>query len=300
MTVLRADIQNPITMTQLKTMNVNELGTGKRYNKGKTRIDLIPAFVREQAGRVFTKGAQKYDERNWERGMAWSNVLGSLERHLNAFKGGEDYDPETGELHMAHVMVNAMFLTQYYKTYPQGDDRPHNYLKQVKVGLDIDEVLCDWLGAWRERFDIEKQPESWAFSYKTSRRFKELEENGELESFYSNLKPLISPEDLPVEPHCYITSRPVSTEITQKWLEKHGFPTVPVHTVNMNTSKVDLALESGIDWFVDDSFKNFRELNNAGICTFLMDRPHNRKYDVGYKRVSSILDTFNPLSRNKI
>jgi uncharacterized HAD superfamily protein len=53
-------------------------------------------------------------------------------------------------------------------------------------------------------------------------------------------------------------------------------------------SKIDVAKESGIDIFVDDRFENFVELNNAGICCYLFDSPHNRRYDVGHKRIKSL------------
>jgi uncharacterized HAD superfamily protein len=110
-----------------------------------------------------------------------------------------------------------------------------------------------------------------------------------------NLRPLIKPEDLPFEPHCYITSRGIDSKLTGKWLEKVGFPAKPVYTVEMGRSKVEMAKKSGIEIFVDDSFKNFQELNKEGICTFLMDRPHNKKYDVGYKRIHSLDQILNPL-----
>ena len=41
-----------------------------------------------------------------------------------------------------------------------------------------------------------------------------------MENFYLNLKPKINPKKLMFEPTCYITSRPVSTEITKQWIEK--------------------------------------------------------------------------------
>ena len=67
------------------------------------------------------------------------------------------------------------------------------------------------------------------------------------------------------EPTCYITSRPVSTEITKQWIEKNGFPCVPIYTVDVNHSKIQVAKEAGIEVFIDDKFENFVELNNAGI-----------------------------------
>jgi uncharacterized HAD superfamily protein len=67
-----------------------------------------------------------------------------------------------------------------------------------------------------------------------------------------------------------------------------GFPAKPVYAVGLGKTKIDVAKESGIDMFVDDRFENFTELNNAGICTYLFDQPHNRRYEVGFKRIFSL------------
>lgn len=263
---------------------------GLRFNKGKTRHDLVPAFAQEQYARVLTKGAEKYAERNWEKGMRWSNIISSLKRHIQKIEEGEDYDKETGLLHSAHVMCNAAFLTEYYKIYPQGDDRPHSYLSNLKIGLDIDEVICDWLGAWRKYWNIENVPNSWYFDRDIAFRFTDLEKRGMLDDFYLSLEPLIDPKDIPFEPYCYITSRPVASHITEKWLDVHGFPASKVYTVPMGKSKVEIAKESGVDIFIDDKFENFVELNKAGICCYLYDTPHNQRYDVGHKRIKSLKD----------
>ena len=42
-----------------------------------------------------------------------------------------------------------------------------------------------------------------------------MREAGTLEEFYMIIEPLIMPEDLPFEPYCYITSRPLSKEVTE-------------------------------------------------------------------------------------
>jgi uncharacterized HAD superfamily protein len=262
---------------------------GLRFNEGKLRYDLIHPFAEEQLARVLTLGANKYAERNWERGMSWSSVIASLKRHLAQIEKGIDYDDETGELHAAHLLCNAHFLTAYYKIYPQGDDRPHNYLKQVKIGLDIDEVLCDWVKGWTEKFGY-AQPINWHFSYENKKHFEELQTSLELEEFYLSLPRKVEPIELPFEPHCYITSRSIDVEITKRWLQNNGFPTAPVYSVGFGESKVQVAIDARIDIFVDDSFTNFVELNNAGICTFLMDAPHNQKYDVGFKRIKHLTD----------
>lgn len=258
---------------------------GLRYNNGKTRYDLLEPYALEQLAKVFTIGAKKYQEHNWELGMAWTKVLASLKRHIAEFEKGEDYDEETKLHHMAHAAWNAMALVSYYKIAPQYDDRYHKYLHRPKIGLDIDEVICGWSLAWCEKFGY-PIPEHWNFSYNNKEHFESF--NGDIEEFYLNIPPLIKAIDMPFEPHCYITSRSVPKELTMKWLQNHGFPTVPVYSVGLGMSKVDVAKEAGIEIFVDDRFENFVELNNAGICTYLWDAPHNRKYQVGHKRIKSL------------
>lgn len=287
---------------------VDEKHKGLRFNTGKIRYDLLHPIATEGIARVMTKGSLKYAERNWERGMKWSNVLASMKRHTAAFEQGIDYDIDpncqgckdstkedwvcknhTGELHVDLIQTNAHFLSAYYKIYPQGDDRPHSYLAQTKIGLDIDEVLCDWVGDWCERFDIAR-PTSWWFDRDLMAKFEDMKQKGELDEFYLSLKPLIKPEDIPFEPHCYITSRPVSSEVTEKWLAFWGFPARPVFTTTEELGKVEIAKREGVEVFVDDGYHNFTELNNAGICCFLMDAKHNQRYEVGYKRIKQLKD----------
>lgn len=253
-------------------------GGGLRFNEGKPRYDLVPPFAEEQFVRVLTQGASKYKERNWELGMQWSKVLASLKRHVAAFERGEDYDKESGCLHMAHALTNAAFLTEYYKIYPQGDDRPHRYLRKVKIGLDIDDVIADFVGAMISRFEI-KDPVYWNDPHLMD-NFHAVKDD---EDFWMGIKPKC---EVPFEPHCYITSRPVPTSVTQEWLKRHGFPRAAVFTAN--NGKIEAARMANIDIFVDDRFENFVELNNAGICCYLFDAPHNRRYDVGHKRISSL------------
>lgn len=241
----------------------------------------------KELAKVFTIGASKYAPRNWENGMSWESVLASLERHKEAFKSGEDTDTETGCLHMAHVAWNALALVSYYSIYPQGDDRNHGYLNTPKIGLDIDEVLCDWVGTWCKKFG-HPIAQSWNFSYDLHDEFKSFSPE-ELNEFYLSIPRKIDPSEIPFEPHCYITSRSVPVELTMKWLELNGFPCRKVYSVGFGVSKVDVAKESGIDVFVDDRYENFVELNKAGICTYLLSAPHNARYkNIGHKRIESL------------
>lgn len=261
---------------------------GLRFNDGKLRYDLEPAFAHQEYVRVLTFGASKYDANNWRKGMAWSKVIASLKRHMAAIDAGEDYDPESGILHSAHIQCNAAFLTEYYKIYPQGDDRPHKYLNMPKIGLDLDEVIVDWVGHWT-KYHGQSVPETWNFDRDIATKFDLLKND---KDFWLSIPVKTKASDIHFEPYCYITSRSIPVEWTIEWLDKNGFPTMPVYQVAHGESKVDVAKKSGIDIFVDDRFENFVELNRAGICCYLFDAPHNQRYNVGHKRIKSLKEIF--------
>lgn len=264
-------------------------GTGLRFNQGKLRYDLVEPRAFEDFVQVLTDGANKYYDRNWESGLSWSSVLASLKRHIAAIEKGEDFDPESGRLHIAHAACNVHFLNAFYHTFPQGDDRPKRFLKQPKIGLDIDGVLADFTAGWNLIYpDISATPNSWYLDRKISNKFDEMRRNNKLDDFYLNLPQLIDPKDIPFEPHCYITSRPVTTEITEQWLDNCNFPAKPVITVGVKKSKVEVAKEMGIEIFIDDSYENFVDLNNNGIFTYLYTATWNERYDVGHMRLNSL------------
>lgn len=275
-------------------------GKGLRFNNDKLRYDLVHPLAHEDMVKVLTYGAKKYTvydddgnllndgANNWQKGLGWKSVIASLKRHIAAIEMGEDYDQDTGLLHISHAACNVHFLNAFYYMFPQGDDRTKSLFRLPKISLDIDEILCAYLPAWMEKYGIETYPHSWYFDRKIKDRFEAMRKSGELNDFYLNMKPLISAEDLPFEPHCYITSRPVSTEITEKWLDLHGFPTKPVHTVDIMKSKVEVAKEAGVEIHIDDSYDNFLDFNNNGIFCYLYTQKHNLKYDVGHMRLNSL------------
>lgn len=104
-------------------INGTTMGSGARFNQGKADLSLIPLASLYGEARVWTYGAQKYSRHNWQRGMAWSIPLACALRHLAAWQGGEDNDPETGESHLDHAMCNLRMLRVYADTFVEGDDR---------------------------------------------------------------------------------------------------------------------------------------------------------------------------------
>ena len=88
-------------------------GGGLRYNTGKNQLELLPAEWVWGLGMVMTRGAIKYDTRNWERGMKWSYPIGCALRHIFKFVCGERYDVETGCHHLAMAAWNVLALMSY-------------------------------------------------------------------------------------------------------------------------------------------------------------------------------------------
>lgn len=104
--LLEIDPINPDFFEALKNV-------GLRYDNGKIRLDLLPPEWEWELGEVLTYGCNKYSERNWERGMDYSKVLGPLRRHLSEFQRGHQLDKESGRHHLVHVACNALILLSY-------------------------------------------------------------------------------------------------------------------------------------------------------------------------------------------
>lgn len=98
---------------------------GRKDDQAKSRYDLISPLALEQLARVLTYGAAKYNDRNWEKGIAYSRVFAAIMRHLWAWMRGEDTDPESKLPHLAHAMCGCHFLLHFVESKRTGlDDRP--------------------------------------------------------------------------------------------------------------------------------------------------------------------------------
>ena len=101
--------------------------SGKRYDQGKNRLDLLSFCALWQVGAVGTRGSVKYADRNWEGGMCYSRTLGCALRHIFKWAVGHKYDEESGLHHMAHAAWNIMALLHFemnYDQYKEFDDIP--------------------------------------------------------------------------------------------------------------------------------------------------------------------------------
>lgn len=97
---------------------------GKKFDTEKIRTDLLPPDSLLSIAEILTFGANKYGDRNWEKGMDWSRVYGALLRHLFAWWMNKGPDKETGKSHLSHAGCCIMFLLAYEKRGVGKDNRP--------------------------------------------------------------------------------------------------------------------------------------------------------------------------------
>lgn len=89
---------------------------GLKFDADKPRMELLiqgmPRAL-EAVGVVLTFGAQKYEAHSWQHVEDNHNRYWAAKtRHELARAKGEERDPETGLLHLAHEACNALFLLE--------------------------------------------------------------------------------------------------------------------------------------------------------------------------------------------
>ena len=84
---------------------------GKKFDSGKPRWSLLPRGTLRKVIQVLEAGAVKYDVDNWKSVPdARTRYYDAMNRHIEAWWGGEKQDPETGIHHLAHATCCALFL----------------------------------------------------------------------------------------------------------------------------------------------------------------------------------------------
>lgn len=84
---------------------------GRKDDAGKIRQSLLPnlAFFAEML-EIMEYGAKHYGERNYLH-VKKVRYEDALFRHYIAYRRGELADKDTNKSHLAHIAVNAMFIS---------------------------------------------------------------------------------------------------------------------------------------------------------------------------------------------
>lgn len=91
---------------------------GRKFDSNKLEYGLLPPLALKETVKVLTFGAQKYERDNWQRVPdSKRRYFDALQRHLWAWKQGEQIDQESGLPHLAHAMCCLMFLYEHDVKY---------------------------------------------------------------------------------------------------------------------------------------------------------------------------------------
>ena len=128
-------------------------GAVRDSREGKGRYDLITPFGLKRLAIVMEKGAKKYEARNWEKGMEFSRLLDSAQRHLEQFKMGlKDED------HLAQAAFNIFAIMHFQELGRTGLDDLPRYMRNQKKETE----RCSYCGE-------EIKPEDVLLNDKTAR-----------------------------------------------------------------------------------------------------------------------------------
>lgn len=109
-------------MSDVETRVVDPVTGGEKGQKLAQLGAVDPAALMEVA-RVAGFGAEKYARYNFAKGYAWSLSFDAMMRHLLAFWGGEEGDPESGLPHLAHAAWHCLALLTFQERGRGTDDR---------------------------------------------------------------------------------------------------------------------------------------------------------------------------------
>lgn len=138
---------------------------------------------------------------------------------------------------------------------------------KLRIGLDLDDTCNVWYNEYLARFG---QPRNDIEITKNVRKMR-LDRD-----WWLNL-PIKNKPDFDVELYC--TKRISPKSYSQQWLEKHGFPKAPIYQmIYQYGNKADM-IKGRVDVFIDDSIRNWEQLNNSGVPCLLIDSELNRHID---------------------
>ena len=159
----------------------------------------------------------------------------------------------------------------------------------IRIALDLDDTIFDFLGAYQEVFPGERNMIS---SNITKNVFKLKKDK----RFWENLPLLEMPN---FEPCIYATKRINSKVYTRNCLSRHGLPIKPIYQmVYQYGNKVNI-IKGHCDVLIDDSAFNCYQALQVGFPAILITRPHNINSDYPYRinqlDLDEILNVYNQI-----
>lgn len=143
----------------------------------------------------------------------------------------------------------------------------------IRIALDLDDTIFDFIGAYREMFPEDKN----LTEPKITKNVLSLKKD---KKFWEGLPLLEMPN---FEPHIYATKRINSKTYTRNCLSKHGLPVKPIYQIYSQTGNKATIIKGRCDVLVDDSAFNCYQALQVGFPAILITRPHNVHSDYPYR-----------------
>ena len=125
----------------LKDTNPKDSAGGK-----KVPLWLLSPLAKAEWAQAQFVGQVKYGAWNWRvAGTRASVYLSAMERHMDAYKSGEDLDPTDGTSHFGNIMACAAIMIDSIASGKLIDDRPPSIslrptYKRVEEGMVVTRV----------------------------------------------------------------------------------------------------------------------------------------------------------------
>ena len=112
-----------VSVEDLIKKSQNATTGGRKFDGGKLQYGLLPPLALKATVEILTFGAQKYEPDNWKHVPdSKRRYFDAMQRHLWAWKEGEQNDPESGKNHLAHALCCLMFLYEHDIMYSVDDN----------------------------------------------------------------------------------------------------------------------------------------------------------------------------------
>jgi uncharacterized HAD superfamily protein len=118
-----AEDQHCSVLVKDKEVRITDPKTGGQKGQKLAQVGALDPLALLEVARVAGMGASKYSRYNFLKGYDWSLSFDALQRHLLQFWSGEDYDTESGRLHVAHAAWHCAALTSFILRGLGTDDR---------------------------------------------------------------------------------------------------------------------------------------------------------------------------------
>lgn len=127
----------------------------------KLPLHLVPASFKAYTAMALAEGAMKYGAWNWRAaGVRASVYVSALQRHVDKWFNGEEFDPETGVPHLANAAACLAVLIDSKTQNNLTDDRPpRQYGLPSLVNIESPAVLVKLRIAFGD-----KQPKHWSIN----------------------------------------------------------------------------------------------------------------------------------------